>query len=42
MLAEQFVKLLALDCGRIGDGEGTALADDLVGGVRSDQTFEAR
>ena len=42
MLAEEFVKLLALDSRGVGDGQGTALADDLVGGVRSNQAFKAR
>ena len=42
LLREESVELLALGVGRVVDLERATLRDDLFGGVRADETLEAR
>ena len=42
VLTEELVELLALDIRRVVERDGPSLADDLLGSVRTDETFEAR
>jgi hypothetical protein len=41
MLRKEAEQFLGLDIGRVDLGQGAALADDLLGRVRSDQALEA-
>ena len=42
LLREESVEFLALGIGRVVDVERATLRDDLLGGVRADETLEAR